>query len=273
VFESTSGGLLALLAHSAISDVPELTGTARVCTATTPAEGVALLAAEPFRCVVADLGLAPTVQFLEQVSEKPELREVPVLAHVAAQPTDGTAECLEALRTAPLSLELLPSLDELRERITLHVSAPRRGQVPALASETATPAEPAGTSHPGLRGKHILVIDDDPRNVFAIAATLELHGMRVTRAANGRDGVDTLLASEDVDLILMDLMMPGMDGYATTTAIRKMPRLRLLPIIAVTARAMPEDRDKSLAAGASDYVTKPVDTDDLLDRMERWLAG
>ena len=110
----------------------------------------------------------------------------------------------------------------------------------------------------------MLVIDDDPRNVFAISSTLELHGLRVTHARDGRRGIDALRSAPDTDLILMDVMMPGMDGYATMTAIRQMPQYGRLPIIAVTARAMPGDREKSLAAGANDYVTKPVDTDELL---------
>ncbi len=271
VVEAASGGLLTLLAHSAVSDLAEMNAAVRVSTAMSPGQGVAMLAAEPFRCVVLDLELESAFEFLGQLREKPELLEVPVLAHLAGRPDDGR---LAATRSGHRSLELLPSLDELRERITLHLSAAQRGQVPALVSDTATPAGDAGGSrHPRLRGKHILVIDDDSRNVFAIASTLELHGMRVTRAANGREGIDTLTRSGDVDLILMDVMMPGMDGYAAMSAVRQMPLFARLPIIAVTARAMPGDRDKSLAAGASDYVTKPVDTEDLLGCMERWLAG
>jgi CheY-like chemotaxis protein len=97
--------------------------------------------------------------------------------------------------------------------------------------------------------------------------------MQVAHASDGRQGIEALLAAPDTDLILMDIMMPGMDGYAAMTVIRQMPQFATLPIIAVTARAMPSDRQKSLAAGASDYVTKPVDTDELLNCMERWLAG
>jgi CheY-like chemotaxis protein len=109
------------------------------------------------------------------------------------------------------------------------------------------------------------------RNVFAITSIFELYGLSVIHAPDGRKGVDILLASNDIDLVLMDVMMPEMDGYATTEAIRKIPRFTDLPVIAVTARAMPEDRAKSFASGASDYVTKPVDTEELLSRMERCL--
>ena len=257
VFEPATGGLLTLLAHSAVSDLPQLRAQVRVLTATSPGEGTALAAAEPLRCVVVDLGLPAAVEFLGEVREKPELREIPVLAH-APGPTGGALrEQVTALCAGYPSLEMLASLDDLRERITLHLSA---GAVTPLPD------------HPALRGKHVLVIDDDARNVYAISSTLDLHGLRVTEAADGRRGISALEAAPDIDLNLMDVMMPGMDGYATMAAIRQMPRFGRLPIIAVTARAMPGDREKSLAAGANDYVTKPVDTDELLACMERWLS-
>ena len=281
VFEPTSGGLLTLLAHSAVSDLAQLSATVRVAVATSPGQGTAMLAAEPFRCVVVDLGLPATLEFLDQVQEKPDLREVPVLAHTPGEQGTDTRDRLAALRYGYPSLELLPSLDDLRERITLHLSAARPGQVPALvrdvAEHVAVPSTgahhvAAPADHPGLRGKHVLVIDDDARNVFAISSTLELHDLRVTQASDGSRGIEALRDAPDTDLILMDVMMPGMDGYATMTAIRQMPQFGRLPIIAVTARAMPGDREKSLAAGANDYVTKPVDTEELLACMERWLS-
>jgi signal transduction histidine kinase/HAMP domain-containing protein/ActR/RegA family two-component response regulator len=129
---------------------------------------------------------------------------------------------------------------------------------------------PAGPHH-SLHGRKVLVVDDDVRNVFAITSILELYGVTVIHAADGRKGIEALQAAGDVDLVLMDVMMPEMDGYETMAAIREMPRFTDLPVIAVTARAMPEDRDKSLASGATDYVTKPVDTEELLSCMERCL--
>jgi signal transduction histidine kinase/CheY-like chemotaxis protein/HAMP domain-containing protein len=281
VFEPTSGGLLTLLAHSAVSDLAQLSATVRVAVATSPGQGTTMLAAEPFRCVVVDLGMRSAHEFLDQVQEKPDLREIPVLAHAPGGQGTDVRDRLAALRYGYPSLELLPSLDDLRERITLHLSAAQPGQVPALVGDAATPASAPSVSgqhvtaladHPGLHDKHVLVIDDDARNVFAISSTLELHGLRVTQASDGRRGIEALRAAPDTDLILMDVMMPGMDGYETMTAIRQMPQFGRLPIIAVTARAMPGDREKSLAAGANDYVTKPVDTDELLACMERWLS-
>jgi signal transduction histidine kinase/CheY-like chemotaxis protein/HAMP domain-containing protein len=131
---------------------------------------------------------------------------------------------------------------------------------------------PAAPYH-SLRGRKVLVVDDDLRNVFAITSILELYGLTVIHAASGHEGIGTLRQEPGIDLVLMDVMMPEMDGYATTAAIREIPEFAELPVIAVTARAMQGDRDKSLAAGASDYVTKPVDTDELLNCIKRWLPA
>jgi signal transduction histidine kinase/HAMP domain-containing protein/ActR/RegA family two-component response regulator len=136
------------------------------------------------------------------------------------------------------------------------------------------PARPQARSagHEILRGRRVLVIDDDLRNAFALTSILELYGLTVIHAPDGQQGIGVLTSDGDIDLVLMDVMMPEMDGYATTAAIRAMPQCADLPVIAVTARAMQGDMDKSLAAGASDYVTKPVDTEELLTCMERWLT-
>ena len=123
-----------------------------------------------------------------------------------------------------------------------------------------------------LNGAKILIIDDDIRNVFALTSVLERHGATVVYAENGREGIEQLERNEDVALVLMDIMMPEMDGWATTSAIRKMPQFADLPIIALTAKVMHGDREKSIASGASDYVPKPVDVDLLLDRLRGWLA-
>jgi CheY-like chemotaxis protein len=131
--------------------------------------------------------------------------------------------------------------------------------------------EPA-TNLATLTGATVLVVDDDVRNVFALTSALELHGMTVLYADTGAAGIDLLIEHPEVDLVLMDVMMPDLDGNRTTTAIRQMPQFADLPIVFLTAKAMPEDRDKSIAAGATDYVTKPVDLDRLLDVMASWLA-
>jgi CheY-like chemotaxis protein len=110
-------------------------------------------------------------------------------------------------------------------------------------------------------GEKVLIVDDDIRNVFALTSVLEQHGLSVLYAENGREGIEVLEQHDDVTVVLMDIMMPEMDGYATTTAIRRMPQFAGLPIIALTAKAMKGDREKAIESGASDYVTKPVDPD------------
>ena len=122
-------------------------------------------------------------------------------------------------------------------------------------------------------GEKVLIVDDDIRNVFALTSVLEQHGLSVLYAENGREGIEVLEQHDDVTVVLMDIMMPEMDGYATTAAIRRMPQFAGLPIIALTAKAMKGDREKSIESGASDYVTKPVDTDHLLSVMEQWMRG
>jgi len=120
-------------------------------------------------------------------------------------------------------------------------------------------------------GETVLIVDDDVRNVFALTSVLEQRGLSVRYAENGREGVDVLERADHIDLVLMDIMMPEMDGYATMAAIRRMDRFADLPIIALTAKAMHGDREKALDAGASEYVTKPVDIDQLLSLIRSWL--
>jgi CheY-like chemotaxis protein len=120
-------------------------------------------------------------------------------------------------------------------------------------------------------GKKVLIVDDDVRNVFALASVFEAHGMEVVFAEDGKQGLKALEENPDVHLVLMDIMMPEMDGYEATQAMRAMPQFEQLPIVALTAKAMKGDREKSIASGASDYITKPVDVDQLLALMRVWL--
>jgi HAMP domain-containing protein/signal transduction histidine kinase/DNA-binding response OmpR family regulator len=124
-----------------------------------------------------------------------------------------------------------------------------------------------------LASKKVLVVDDDVRNIFALTTVLEQHGLQVVHAENGRAGIEMLRKTPGVDGVLMDIMMPEMDGYETTRAIRQIAEFRSLPIIAVTAKAMKGDRAKCIEAGASDYITKPVDLDQLFSVLRVWLVG
>ncbi|CAL9539510.1 Sensor histidine kinase RcsC [Streptomyces sp. enrichment culture] len=165
--------------------------------------------------------------------------------------------------------------------------ASRRRQIPPMPRKRPAPQEPESggevwqdTSRRAeerprgaFGGEKVLIVDDDIRNVFALTSVLEQNGLQVLYAENGREGIEVLEQHDDVAVVLMDIMMPEMDGYATTAAIRRMPQFAGLPIIALTAKAMKGDREKSIEAGASDYVTKPVDTDHLLSVMARWMRG
>jgi signal transduction histidine kinase/HAMP domain-containing protein/ActR/RegA family two-component response regulator len=151
---------------------------------------------------------------------------------------------------------------------------PAEVAVPAHSDITlAGQPEAAVAGHESLAGRKVLIVDDDLRNAFAISSVLELYGMTVLHAPDGRTGIEVLVANSDIDIVLMDVMMPGLDGYATTRSIREIPEFQDLAVIAVTARAMQGDREKSIAAGATDYVTKPVDTEELLASMERWIGS
>nr|WP_206441527.1 HAMP domain-containing protein [Streptomyces boncukensis] len=145
------------------------------------------------------------------------------------------------------------------------------GPADAAAPQTAQDREPVRVDLGGLAGHKVLIVDDDIRNVFALTSVLEQHGLQVLYAENGREGIEVLEQHDDAAVVLMDIMMPEMDGYATTAAIRKMPQFAGLPIIALTAKAMKGDREKSIESGASDYVSKPVDTEHLLTVMRRWM--
>jgi len=124
---------------------------------------------------------------------------------------------------------------------------------------------------PALAGKKVLIVDDDIRNIFALTSILEMQEMQVIYAENGHASIQRLKEHPDVDVVLMDVMMPEMDGYETMRVIRKMPELASLPIIAVTAKAMKVDRAKCIEAGASDYISKPVEPDQLLSLLRVWL--
>ena len=122
-----------------------------------------------------------------------------------------------------------------------------------------------------LVGKTALLVDDDARNIFALSSVLERRGMRVLAATTGGEAIELVQSTPDVDIVLMDIMMPEMDGYQTIGAIREDPAFRRLPIIALTAKAMKGDREKCLESGASEYLAKPVNTEQLLTAMRSWL--
>ncbi|MFJ7960307.1 HAMP domain-containing protein [Streptomyces sp. NPDC096319] len=278
VIEERPRGLLAVVAENAVTQLAADAGHAarpdiELIAVVGPQEAATALATQPFHCVVLDVDMADgdALRFLDAMDGDEALRTVPVLAHNNRRlPADEEGALQELAHRRPL--ELLSSLDELRERIALHLSAEQPGDVvPLVRGDHRAPAPQAIDTT--LRGRTVLVVDDDARNLYALSGILELHGITVLHAENGRKGIETLQAHPAVSLVLMDVMMPEMDGYTATARIRELPEYAELPVIAVTAKAMPGDREKSLASGASDYVTKPVDADELIACVGRWLNG
>ncbi|GGV40367.1 histidine kinase [Streptomyces pilosus] len=193
----------------------------------------------------------------------------PVASAEPAAPQTATAAEVTSYRD---SQNGPAALFRRRRRVTLEQRpAVEPEQWPGLEQQEPAPRP----SRRGIRfgGQKVLIVDDDIRNVFALTSVLEQHGLSVLYAENGREGIEVLEQHDDVAVVLMDIMMPEMDGYATTTAIRRMPQFAGLPIIALTAKAMKGDREKAIESGASDYVTKPVDPDHLLTVMEQWMRG
>ncbi|RZU75375.1 signal transduction histidine kinase [Micromonospora kangleipakensis] len=271
VLEPHEKGLLTVLAQGVAAE----TGSpVEVSTAVDAASAVEALTAHRHRLLV--LRLDPSddsgTALLKALTDNPDLRGVPVLAYHGHPLTPGQETLLLAL-SQDRPMEILRGLDDLRARIALHLTVDTPERVVPFPSPAVDPMPVSDPLATALTGRKVLVVDDDARNVFALTNILELHGIDVVYAENGRKGIETLMRHDDIDLVLMDVMMPEMDGYAATAAIRAMPRYADLPIIAVTAKAMHGDREKSISSGASDYVTKPVDADDLLHCIHRWLTS
>ena len=206
-------------------------------------------------------------EVLKRLRARKALRGVPVVTTADTELSAREANRLQPYADA-LTLVRGSSLEQALDAVSLFL---HRVDVLPPAEHTATTDQPREGERMFV-GKRVLIVDDDVRNVFALTSALEQHGIDVVYAENGEAGLDTLRREPEIDLVLMDVMMPGMDGYTAMREIRKMPSLRDLPVIALTAKAMPGDRDNSLTAGASDYVTKPVDVDQLLSVFRSWLS-
>ncbi|MEO6713396.1 MAG: HAMP domain-containing protein [Mycobacteriales bacterium] len=234
----------------------------------TSEEALAALEEKRFDCMVLDLKLGDTSGFalLEKLKKDERFHGLPVIIYTGKELTrrDETrlrkyAETI-IVKDARSPERLLDETALFLHRVESRLPAEKRRMIEQLHGDEGI-----------FKGRKVLIVDDDVRNVFALTSALEVHGITIAYAENGREGIEVLRANPDVDLVLMDVMMPEMDGYATTQAIRKMPQFGRLPIIALTAKAMKGDRDKSIASGASDYITKPVDIDQLLSLMRVWL--
>ena len=220
-----------------------------------------------FDCMILDLGLSDTSGFdlLERMKESDENNEVKVFIYTGRD-LSSKEEMRLNKHAHTIIIKNEHSPQRLKDELELYLneSSKKKKMSDRLNSE-----EISITS--GLKGKKILLVDDDVRNVFALSSILETGGMEVIFAENGIESLELLQKNPDIDLVLMDIMMPVMDGYETIKRVREIPQFENLPIIALTAKAMKEDREKCMEVGASDYITKPIDPDQLISLIKVWL--
>ncbi|WP_307787820.1 response regulator [Mycolicibacterium sp. S2-37] len=223
-----------------------------------------------YDCLVLDLGLPDIdgIELIERIKDQLKEKSLPVIVHTGRELTTEETERLEALAAA-IVLKNAKSPERLLDETALFLHRVAT-DMPDSARQILSNAKRVEES---LEGHTVLLVDDDVRNVFSLGSALKRYGITVLPARNGQAGIDTLAAHPEIGLVLMDIMMPVMDGYEAMRRIRAEARWRTLPIVALTAKAMKGDRQKCLDAGASDYVTKPVDMDQLTSVLRVWLAS
>jgi HAMP domain-containing protein/CheY-like chemotaxis protein/signal transduction histidine kinase len=243
------------------------TGEVQITAVRSGGEALEALEATKFDCIVVDLGLPDVAgdELIERIRQQREHARTPVIVYTGRELTRIEETKLNKLTEAVIVKDAMSPerlLDETRfflHQVEARLPASKRmGEIPPLGTGT-------------LENRKVLVVDDDARNIYALTAALEGHRLKVVSAESGHDGIDILMRDSDIDLVLMDIMMPEMDGYETIRRIRANPRFTSLPIIALTAKAMKGDRESCIAAGASEYISKPVDIDQLIALLRVWL--
>jgi CheY-like chemotaxis protein len=227
-----------------------------------------VLATEAFDCCVVDLRLPDMTGFelLERMQSDEKLRDVPVVVFTGQELSDEEEKRLKVVAKSVVVKDV-QSPERLFDETALFLHR-------VVADLPVTKRQLLDRLHGSndvLRTRKVLVVDDDARNIFALTTVLENQEMEVLSATNGRQAIDLIRDTPDLSMVLMDIMMPEMDGYETMREIRRHSQFRTLPILALTAKAMKGDREKCLQAGASDYIAKPVNTDQLLSLLRVWL--
>jgi hypothetical protein len=249
--------------------VVELIGNGDVNTTAvgTGGEALSMLEYEKFDCIVVDLKLPDMSGFeLIQRLKSSGQSDLPIVVYTGKELTRKEEVLLKRIATSIIVKEadsperLLAETALFLHRVEANLPESKRRMIEQLKRNDRI-----------LSGRKVLIVDDDVRNIFALTSTLESYNMDVVHAENGQKAIDLLTATPGIEAVLMDIMMPEMDGYEAISAIRQMDEFRTLPIIALTAKAMKADRDHCLEVGASDYISKPLDTEQLLSLLRVWL--
>jgi HAMP domain-containing protein/signal transduction histidine kinase/CheY-like chemotaxis protein len=263
--------LLACADEMRRANLHELVGAPdlEISDAANPVQAASVLEQRHIDCVVIDLRLpgGAAIQTIEKVHALAHGTDLPVILYGKRKLTAREEAEVQRLEREMI-LRHAQSRESLLDLTALLLHRPEAD----LSEEQREILAKVRRNDTALIGKKVLVIDDDLRNIFALTSVLEQHELQVFHAENGRAGIEILRKIPDIDAVLMDIMMPEMDGYETTRAIRQIPQFRSLPIVALTAKAMKGDREKCLQAGASDYVTKPVDLDHLFSVLRVWIS-
>ena len=239
-----------------------------IMTVATGKDALALLREQPFDCVVLDLRLPDMSGFevLERIRDDDSLPDLPVVVFTGRELSPEEDAQLHTMARSVV-VKGVESPERLLDETALFLHR----VVSDLPADKQRMLERLHNSDEDLVGRTALLVDDDARNIFALSSVIERRGMRVLTATTGNEAISLINSTPDLAIVLMDIMMPEMDGYRTMQAIRENPSLRRLPIVALTAKAMKGDREKCLEAGASDYLAKPVNTEQLLSALRMWL--
>jgi len=239
-----------------------------VVIAGTGKEALSEVKKDQFDCAIVDLML-PDMEWSElitKIKRESGRAELPVIVHTGKDLTKRETDKIKKLAETVI-IKDADSMERLVDETALFLHR----DVADLNETQKSMMRHVNLTDPRLEGKKVLVVDDDIRNIFAMTSILEPHKMQLLSAETGKSAIEVLQDTPDIDVVLMDIMMPDMDGYDTMRAIRKLAKFRSLPIIALTAKAMKGDREKCIEAGASDYIAKPVDTEQLLSILRVWL--